>query len=463
MIKSKFFIRYFIIATSLSLLFFILVLLTAQSINKDFISDLPGQGQMRKMLETLSKVPPTERLHYLEENFISPRGMRPFEIFLCDNSGAVLFPKDQETQIDLNQMAGVTLFSFLFAKDDIKQIISLPDKPQQYLIFRISLDEAHSQIMAKRHKFITLLGVLIFALTLGIFTGLFLIFSLLRDRAKSLDYVINELHHGNLKARLPIKKMDEVGLMMSRFNLMADEIEKLVNSLSKAESTRKELLRELAHDLRTPIASMKNILEMSLEKKHLLAEEKKDELLSTALNEVEYFSSLVDDLLFLGQIKEPRYQEKIQIVSLELIAQEEIQQIKTRYPNIAAVFSSPPNSKSFNADEKLMRRLFRNLLENSFSFANSSINLTFRYKADQLLITITDDGPGFSPEALKEFGQKRSKRIVAETKNRISLGLGSVIMKSIVKSHDGTITPQNILNKEGKIIGAQVDATLIFY
>ncbi len=462
MFKSKFFLRYFLIATSLSFLFFILILVAAQLINKDFTADLPGQGQMRKMLDSLSIIPPQERVMYLEKNSFTPNGMRPFEIYLCDRNGNIVFPEGMQQPIDLSNETKTIFFSFLFAKDSIKQIEKLPGEPIQFLVFNISLSNAHSQIITKRHKFITFLGILSLALILGIFTGLFFMFSLLRNRAKHLDYVINEIHSGNLKARLEIGKMDDVGLMMSRFNLMADEIEILVNSLRKAETTRKELLRELAHDLRTPIASLKNILEMSLEKKHLLSEEQKEELLRISINEIEYFSSLVDDLLFLGQIQEPGYRIEIRPIILADIVQEEINQVKTRYPLIEINFTSNINQESLNADEKLMRRLFRNLLENSFSFAEKKIDLTVNYQQGHLVIKIVDDGAGFTDEALQGFGKKKAKRVIVESGSRISIGLGSVIMKSIVESCHGSIRPQNIYNNRKEIVGAQVDAILYF-
>jgi len=463
MFKSKLFARYFLLAASFSFACFILFLIAAQSLNKDSFTDIPGQGQMRKLTSFLNTVTPNERVKYLEENSSSPQGMRPFEILFCDEKGNILYPRDHiQEKIDLSKESGRSMFSFLFSKESIKQIEALDGEPKQFLVFSIDLDNTHSQITNKRQKFLSLLGGLFLAMTIGVFAGLLLIFSLLRGRAKHLDFVINELHHGNLKARLPLGKMDEIGLMMSRFNEMADEIENLVNSLRKAETTRKELLRELAHDLRTPIASLKNLLEMSYEKKHLLSEEKKDELLITSLSEIEYFSSLVDDLLFLGQIQDPKYKTEKQLVSFSEIAQEEINHIKPRFPEISVDLFTNIEKLEFYADEQLMRRLFRNLLENSFSFAKEKISLTLFGDNQSLNISITDDGQGFSKESLENFGHKKAKRFITENKNRISIGLGSVIMRSIVESYSGTIIPKNILSSTDETLGAKIEAKLLF-
>ena len=87
----------------------------------------------------------------------------------------------------------------------------------------------------------------------GIGFALFLIFRSLREHVETADRVISELQRGNLKARFPIKKNDEIGRAMERFNQMADQIEQLVERLRSAEASRNFLLQELTHDLRTPV------------------------------------------------------------------------------------------------------------------------------------------------------------------------------------------------------------------
>src|SRR5262249_2643324 len=122
------------------------------------------------------------------------------------------------------------------------------------------------------------------------------------------------------KARFPIGgRLDELGQAMNRFNKMADEIERLVERLRSTEKSRIALLQDLTHDLRTPIASLKNLL-ATIEKKRQSRQDNDAEIISEMLSlsqrEVDYLEKLVEDLLFLAQVSEPRYRVEQDLVSL---------------------------------------------------------------------------------------------------------------------------------------------------
>jgi K+-sensing histidine kinase KdpD len=99
-----------------------------------------------------------------------------------------------------------------------------------------------------------------------------------------------------------------------------------------------------------------------------------------------------------------------------------------------------------SGDEQLLKRLVRNSLENAFSFARSKVRASIApaAKAGYVSVCIEDDGPGFDADSLNNFGERRSKRVVAKNENgRLSLGLGSVIMKTVVLLHGGEIEASN--------------------
>lgn len=96
-------------------------------------------------------------------------------------------------------------------------------------------------------------------------------------------------------------------------------------------------------------------------------------------------------------------------------------------------------------DAYLISRLFHNVYENAARYARSSVRTHIIRKADRIEITVQDDGDGMSEEVLRSFGQRRDQRVlVAPGKAEISLGLGSVIIKTIVELHGGHFTIRNL-------------------
>jgi K+-sensing histidine kinase KdpD len=287
----------------------------------------------------------------------------------------------------------------------------------------------------------------------------------MRTEAKEAGVIIEELKRGNLKARMPVKKMDEVGKLMSEFNRMADEIDRLVQGIKDSEQSRMALLQELAHDLRTPVASLKNLLEtMSLRAAEINVETR-EELLSLSVREVEYFERLVEDLLLLAQVTEPKYRVESKSIDLDELIEEELELVSARYStqgNRKTVSKSLPlEGLKIRGDGHLLRRLVRNALENAFSFASTEVNLALTATSTQIEILVRDDGPGLSSESLAAFGHKRITRFMSgQHDGRLSVGLGSVIMRAITSAHSGSLAIQNRLDERGQKHGAEVKIIL---
>ncbi|MBF0313950.1 MAG: HAMP domain-containing histidine kinase [Oligoflexia bacterium] len=312
---------------------------------------------------------------------------------------------------------------------------------------------------------------LLLSVLLGVWMGLVLLFSSLQKNALLADSVIADLQNGNLKARFPIKKMDEVGQLMNRFNQMASEIERLVEQLRNVEKSRVTLLQELAHDLRTPITSLKNILETVSSKGSSLSQEVHDEMITLSLKEVLYFERLVEDLLVLAQTNEPKYHHGGNHVIINELVVNEIENMSTQYisNNKKINFTTDIHNEEIETlgDEHLLRRMFRNALENALSFAKFSVKILIYLSDDKknVVISIEDDGNGFSQKALDSYGKRRVTRVLTQTSDgRASLGLGSVIMKTVTDVHHGNIEIGNIIDHDkNTIVGAKVKISLPVY
>jgi K+-sensing histidine kinase KdpD len=115
-----------------------------------------------------------------------------------------------------------------------------------------------------------------------------------------------------------------------------------------------------------------------------------------------------------------------------------------------------------SGDSHLLRRLFRNALENAVSFARTEVSVVVESAGSgELRILVRDDGPGLSESALKSFGERRVSRTFERTKgSRLSLGLGSVIMRTVAEIHRGKVVATNRKDPDGKVSGAEIQISL---
>ncbi len=263
----------------------------------------------------------------------------------------------------------------------------------------------------------------------------------MRRRSREAELIIGKLKSGDLKARFDIQKNDETNELMTQFNEMADQIESLVENLRHTESTRTKLLQELAHDLRTPVASLKNLQETLLEKGHLLSEEKRIHVQNLSIKEIYYFERLVEDLLFLSGVNDPRYGESFNEVDLSELVSEEGELFET--DKVKVTYQIEEDLK-VHGEHHLLRRLIKNSLSNAARFAKSELIISLSEEDEGMILKVTDDGPGLQEEELKQFGEKKfSRQFLDSNSDHISIGLGSVIMKKIISLHDGEMKVQN--------------------
>lgn len=260
-----------------------------------------------------------------------------------------------------------------------------------------------------------------------------------RKKSKQAEEVIAKLRAGDLKARFKIGEVDETSLLMSRFNEMADQIEILVTNLRNTEKARMVMLQELAHDLRTPVASLKQFQEILLHQGHLLDEDSRRRTQTLAMKEVNYFERLVEDLLFLSGVNDPRYSVNFKNVALNELIQDEVDNFETSKINVVLELNS---NAAIKGDPHLLKRLLRNALSNASRFARSKITVRLHNEHEKLVLEILDDGPGMKDEYLENFGEKKFSR-EASSDSSISIGLGSVIMKKIVTLHEGLFSVSN--------------------
>lgn len=342
-------------------------------------------------------------------------------------------------------------------------------------IFLLKLaDPSGSYLVLKEERrhlsgpfFLTQMILLFATVCIAVFLALSLTFYYLQKKSKEAKAVLLRLEKGDLKARFDIKTFDEFGNLLLDFNRMAEQIEKLVGRVQDTEKTRTHLLQELGHDLRTPLTGLNTSFETLKFHWAKITDEQRQELFEIMGGEIEYLGDLLDKLMTISNLDEPHYRADVGELDLnELVSQE----VKSRQgtPDARGALrwhfefvggSAPATTKDFSGDPHLILRMVRNALDNAAKYATSQVVVRLEDQPAQLILSIEDDGPGFSEKALETFGHRLEHRVRQDRgEKNFSLGLGSVIMKTIASLHGGEVRIQNVKSLSGT--GARVEIIL---
>jgi signal transduction histidine kinase len=206
-----------------------------------------------------------------------------------------------------------------------------------------------------------------------------------------------------------------------------------------AARLQSNFLLSITHELKSPIASIRLVLETLLKRE--LNQEQFQKLSSNALKETNRLNELVNDLLFSAKL-EKAYKPDFEILDLHLLFDRILQDVKSIHPDVEFSFNVEKDLPELLGDRQALTSVFSNLIENGikYNFSNEKkIGLKASSIADKIEIDLSDNGSGIPVEEQKKIFKKFYRVGNEDTRKAKGTGLGLYIVKEIVKAHKGRV------------------------
>ncbi len=206
----------------------------------------------------------------------------------------------------------------------------------------------------------------------------------------------------------------------------------------KANQQRRNFLLSITHELKSPIASIRLVLETLLRRE--LPKEKTTQLTNSALRENERLHELVENLLLSAKL-ETAYQPHFEELDLSALLEDLMARFADRHPEASIALEKPDNFPSVKADKQGLISVATNLLENAIKYAEEKPEIEVRLASEKGKVTLdfADNGPGIPDKEKKRIFEKFYRIGSEETRKTKGTGLGLFIVQQVVKAHNGTI------------------------
>lgn len=276
-----------------------------------------------------------------------------------------------------------------------------------------------------------------FTLLLSLFGGYFLAGRLLKP-LQHISQRARSISAENLKERLEINNPhDELGQLSVILN----------DAFTRLDETFKRLKRftqDAAHELRTPLAVLRSVGEVSLQKPR--EAEAYREVIGSMLEEVDRLGRLVDGLLTLARAESDQYFAPKKAEDLQLLIQEVVEclLVLAEEKNQILTFDAPKLLIS-DIDHDTVRLALMNLIANAIRFTPEGgiIQVSLRGCGKSAAIDIQDNGPGIAPEHHPHIFERFYRVDSSRSHDTGGTGLGLAIAKWAVESNNGSIELEN--------------------
>lgn len=311
----------------------------------------------------------------------------------------------------------------------------------------IILDSQQVDSIMQRVKSSQILSLSVTGLIVGILFAFLVGYALFQWMMQRLQSLAHSVHDYPLFSNAafvsePVKG-DEIDQLSHAFRVMAKKIDDQLDAIQAKDTARRELVANVSHDLRTPLATLRGYIETLALGQADLTPQQHQEYLSIAMKHCAHLSGLVDQLFELARYDAHDIHPEFEAFNLSELIQDCLAKfhLKAQQKQISLSIQADRTTPFVFADISLIERVFENLIENALRHTPSGglVNVLLLPGGDQLNVSVQDSGEGISerdiPHVFDRFYQKEKSR-----SSPSNAGLGLAIVKRIVELHQGQIT-----------------------
>ena len=334
---------------------------------------------------------------------------------------------------------------FLYTRDDFAKSISsatsdydiirdieVDGKVSGYLIVHNPKAELEKQTNMKIALFV--MSLVLLTVIVSVLYYIYLKRRVL-DPFKKLKGFAVRVAGGNLDTPLEMDKGNVFGPFTESFDIMREELKASREREEKAVKSRKELVAQLSHDIKTPVSSIKAMTDVMS-----LTASEEDKVTISAINaKADQIDSLISNL-FHATLEEL---EQLEVKPEDINSTDIVQMIKDAdYQN--KIEKLDIKDAVVFADRLRLNQVLNNIIFNSYKYADTMINVTSRFEnagSKYLFIEIADKGPGVPEEELEMITQKFKRG--SNAGNKDGSGLGLYISDYLMNKMEGSLTVRN--------------------
>ena len=267
---------------------------------------------------------------------------------------------------------------------------------------------------------------------------------------KLLENSMEQISNKNLDFKLSYTSNDEMGKLCNSFEKMRQILEETNKELWKMIEERRLVQASVAHDLRNPISIIEGYaeyLQTNLQNDNL-SKDKILEITSNINKTAKRLERYTDSIRTINAL------EDIEVNRKEISTRKFIEDVKsdlkqmTKSKGIGLDLEAEKLFKEkIKIDSYIIYRILENIVNNALRYSKEKINLSFNIQENYLIISIVDDGIGFSEDVLKE----RNNLIIPTASDGKHCGLGLIISRILCKKHGGKLELSNDISGGAKV------------